>query len=203
MAFQQVPNTAEINVNYTQNDEQMQNTFYALFGGTYAQANLAALADAIDLYIASDWLPLQTLDCGYTNTTVIGLHSINDFVAEANLSAGPGEDLARGNPNSVTMAVKKSSPFTGRSARGRIYWMGIPIDKISANENFINLAYAVDVVAAVDGLRAVIEGVFLWEPVLVSRFTGGAKRATGVTFDWIDTSTVNTGVDTQRGRLTR
>lgn len=202
MAFQRVPNTVEIDVNYTQNNEPLQNTFYARFGGAYAQANLASLAAAVGVHVVATWLPLQTFDCGYVSTDVIGLNAINDFTATDNVGVGPGTALGEGLPNSVTLSIKKSSPFSGRSARGRIYWIGIPSDELDVNENFIDLAYSVSVVAAVDGLRPVIDGVFLWEPVLVSRFTLGAKRVEGVTFDWIDSSAVNNGVDTQRGRLT-
>lgn len=201
MAFQRVPNTAEIDVMYQQNVETVQNTFYARFGGAYSQANLDALAAAIDATVAAQWLPLQTLDCSFLNVEVKGLNAENDFVAATPLLSRPGLDVGEGLPNNVTVAVKKSSAFTGRSARGRTYWIGAPANKLDGIENFFGPLYMTSVGLAVDFVRAAINGAFNWQAVLVSRFTGGAKRPEGVTFDWLTSGAVNNAVDSQRGRL--
>ena len=201
MAFQKVVNTAEINVNYIQNLETLQNTFYARFGGAYALANLVTLAFAVDTLVATNWLPLQTLDCSYVSTDVMGLNAENDFTATDNGGAGPGTDLATGLPNNVTVSIKKSSGLSGRSARGRNYWIGTPRDKLDTNENFLTFAYGTFIEDAIDDVRGVINAQFNWEAVLVSRFQGGAKRSEGVTFPWVASTLVNLAIDSQRGRL--
>lgn len=202
MAFQSVPNTVEVDVIYDYNGELVQNVFYARFGGVYALANLQALADAVGTAVGSQWLPSQAPEATLLRTEVRGLEFENDLLATSLNGAGSGSEIAEAYPNNVTFSVKKESGFTGRSARGRCYWIGIPQDKTSApDENHLQVAYRNEVVAAIDFIRTTVNGVFNWDAVLVSRFTGGAKRAEGVTFPWASTVAVDDRVDTQRNRL--
>ncbi len=184
-----------------QNFEIMQNTFYALFAGTYQQSDLQTLADNIDLTVGTFWLPIQTQDCEYVRTEVLGLEFENDVTASAALSAGNGGDVNEGLPNSVTIAIKKSSGLTGRSARGRNYWMGMPNSELGGNENTVKTTYVTSVEVALDLIRTGTNTTLSFSAVLVSRFSGGVQRAVGVTFNWISTTCVNDFVDTQRGRL--
>lgn len=202
MAFQAVPNTVEIDVIYTLNLETVQNTFYAEFTGTYAQTDLDSLAAFVATKIGTDWLPHQPVEAVFVRVEVRGLSAEEDFFAASVLGAGAGEELAEALPNNVTLSIKKSSAFTGRSARGRCYWIGIPSDKTSApDENHITDTYRDEIVDAVDQIRTTINAQANWQAVLVSRFTGGAQRAEGKTFDWIGSVVVDKRVDTQRNRL--
>ncbi len=202
MAFQSVPDTAQVNVVFSQNFEVMQNSFYAEHPGGYNLADLQALADAIDIVIDSIWKVRLPDECEYLRTDVRGLDTENDLVATADANSGPGDEVSSPLPNNVTLAIKKSSGLTGRSARGRTYWPALPQDKLNpANENTLTTSYVTNIVAAVDSIRGTINGVGTWEAVLVSRFSAGAKRALGVTFPWVSTENVNTVIDTQRGRM--
>ena len=197
MAFQPVVNAAEINVIYTLNAEIVQNVFYGLFGGAYTQANLQSLADDVGTTVGNQWLPLQPPEAIFLRTEVRGLTIENDFFASSLLGAGTGADIVEAYPNNVTFSVKKLSGFTGRSARGRCYWIGIPQDKTSApDENHLTDAYRDAVVAAVDQVRLKIDTVFNWDAVLVSRIANGVPRATGKTFPWIGVVAVDKRVDT-------
>lgn len=201
MAFQSVPNTVKIEVIYNQNFEPMLNTFYAKFNGTYQQSDLQVLADNIDLTVGTFWLPLQTFDAAYLRTEVTGLEFENDVTASSNVSAGTGGVGLEGLPNSVTLSVKKSSGLTGRSARGRNYWMGVPNNELGGNENTIKGPYIASVEVALDLIRTATDTTLSFEAVLVSRFSNGVARAVGVTFKWLSTTCVNDFVDSQRGRL--
>lgn len=202
MAFQKVVDTAEIDVIYTLNGAIVQNVFYAKLVGGYGLADLQAVADIIDLRIAGNWLNDQPPEAIYVRTEVRGLAVENDLVAEQNLSAGPGIHTGAALPNQVTFSVKKTSGLTGRSARGRSYWIGIPTNETQAsNENFLNSAYAALVVENIKAIREGIAVVTPWQPVLVSRFSGGVKRDEGETFPWVGETNVDLRVDTNRGRL--
>ena len=202
MAFQPVVDTAEIDVIYTLNGATLQNVFYAALVGGYTLADLTVLAAAIDAQIQGTWKALQPIEAFYSRTEVRGLAVENDLVVSDNTNAGVGVDPSATLPNNLTIAVKKESGLTGRSARGRTYWIGIPRDKLnSANENLLGITYVNGVVAAVDSIRGAIIGAALWTPVLVSRFSGGTQRPFGILFPWISSVAVNEGVDTQRGRL--
>jgi len=200
MAFQSVPNTAEVTILYLQNTEIMANTMHAELATGYDFGDIAALATAVDAAVLAQLRPLMTVDSSYTRTEVRGLDVENDLFDTEDLNNGVGSDAAEGLPNSVTFSIKKESGFTGRSARGRWYFVGMPNNFLAANENNVIPADSVAMVAAVEGIRAAIQAT-VWSPVIVSRFTGGAQRPTGVTFPWISVVAVDNFVDTQRRRL--
>ncbi len=202
MVFQPVPDTAQIDLIFTLNGEPVQNSFYARLVGGYTLTDLQDLADAIDLQVAVIWQSDQPPEVSYVRTDVRGLASVNDKVATQNLSAYVGTAGSQALPNNVTFSIKKGSGLTGRSARGRIFWIGIPEGNITpSNENFITAAYAAVIVTNVDAIRLTIPTVGVWEPVLVSRIEDKVKRDPAVTFPWVSTSNVNTRVDTHKGRL--
>jgi len=202
MAFQAVPDTAEITMVYVQNLETITNTIAAEKPGGYSQLEISTLAILVDGLVATHLLPLMTLDATYLRTEVRGLAVINDLFAQDATSTGPGGVAVEGLPNNVTLSIKRSSGFTGRSARGRVYFIGFPVNDLSGNENQFTQA---QVDAAVAGWEGVRTGILTgpWTPVVVSRFENGLERPTGKTFDWISTTAVNRNVDSQRGRLTR
>lgn len=200
MAFQAVPNTAEIVIQYFGNDVTMHNVLHAEKAGGYTLADLQLLAAAVDFGIFSHWLPLQTLDYTYISTTVRGLALPNDQETTNTTNSGPGGDLSNALPGNVTFAIKKSSGLTGRNARGRVYWMGLPSNQLKANENVLIATDAVNIEIAVEALRQDIAST-IWSPVIVSRFLNNVKRPTGVTFPWVDTIRVDDNVDSMRPRL--
>ena len=202
MAFQKVVDVAEIDMIFTLNGVTAQNVFYAKLPGGYALGNLQALADQIDVNWQGNWRTEQPAEAFYVRTEVRGLAVENDLVATASVSSNAGTHISAALPNNVTFAIKKQSGFTGRSARGRCYWIGIPQSEITvADENLLAAAYAALIVANVDTVRTSINTVGLWEAVLVSRQQGGLKRSEGVTFPWVSTINTDLRVDTQRSRL--
>ena len=202
-AFQAVPNTVEINNIYTLHGISVQNTFYAERPAGYVLADLVALASQLDANFGLTWLPDQPPEAAYVRTEVRGLSVENDLSASRNTNAGVGTALSPALPGQVTFSIKKTSGLTGRSARGRNYWIGIPRDKLkTTNENELETTYVTELVANVDLIRSQTELVAGWDAVLVSRFTGGEQRTTGVTFRWTGTVAVDERVDTLRNRLT-
>lgn len=202
MAFQKVTDTAQIDHIFTQNGETVQNVYYAKRPGGYSQADLQALADVVDAIFLTTYVTEQPPEVTYVRTEVRGLSVENDLTATQNAGTGIGTNAGPSAPNQVTFSIKKASGLTGRSARGRTYWIGVPRTVLDVlNENFVIAAWAASVVADVDFVRNQIETVSLWEAVLVSRFSGGVKRTEGVTFPWVSTLNVDLRVDTLRGRL--
>lgn len=202
MAFQAVPDTVEIDMIFTQNGITVQNVFYAEKTGGYVLSDLEDLASAVDLQWQGTWRDQQPDEVTYLRTEVRGLAEENDLVAIDSFSTNNGTHVGDAMPNNVTFSVKKVSGLTGRSARGRTYWIGVPRTELTAaDENEIESDYVAEMITSVDSIRTAIGGVSTWEPVLVSRFKDGAARAEGVTFPWIGTTSVDNRIDTQRGRL--
>lgn len=200
MAFQSVPETAEIVIEYLGNSETMNNVLQARKVGGYDLADLIVLAAAVDASVVLNWLPIQTNNINYIKTTVRGLEFINDQETINDDGAAVGGVLSDALPGNVTFSVKKSSGLTGRTARGRVYWIGMPQNNLQVNENLLLTAKADLIEAAVDAMRVAIAAT-VWTPVIVSRFLAGVQRPTGATFTWIDSTAVNFNVDSQRRRL--
>lgn len=202
MAFQRVPNTAEVTILYQQNTEIMANVFHAELATGYDFADIAALASAVDQSVVDNIRPIMSVDATYLRTEVRGLDEENDLSDTDDTGTGLGSIAGQGLPNNVTFSVKKESGRTGRSARGRWYFVGMPDSYLGANENQIIPASSDDIVQALEELRADVNAT-AWSPVIVSRFTGGALRNEGVTFPWISVVAVNVFIDTQRRRLSQ
>jgi len=201
MAFQRVPDTASVTLVFLQNGENLINTVHASKLGGYDLSQIAFLANAIDNNVAVDMRPEMVADSSYVRTEVRGLNSENDFLDLDGTNAGPGAILGPGLPNNVTLSIKRASGVTGRSARGRVYFVGLAASELDANENVLDATAAANKAIAWDQIRVTIASAG-WLPVIVSRFTGGAQRAEGVTFPWLSTVAVNANIDSQRGRLT-
>ena len=202
MGFQKVVDTAEINFIFTYHGEIVQNVYYAERPGGYEIGDITSLANHMDLQVGVTWLAEMPLEVSYLRTEVLGLAVENDLLVTDSDNAGPGEDLSPGLPGNVTFSIKKVSGFTGRSARGRTFWIGIPTDKLqTTDENRLTSAYVDAIVANVNVIRAQIPIVTGWQAVLVSRFAGGAKRTEGKTFPWTGSLAVDDVVDTHRNRL--
>lgn len=202
MVFQPVLNTAQVNVIYDLNNQQVENVFYGEFPGGYDQVELDALAVRMDLRVRTNFLPQQPPEAVYQRVEVRGLEFENDLIATFSAGPAPGVQPTAALPNNVTLSIKQSSGFTGRSARGRTYFIGIPQGTLlSSDESFLNPAYVGAVVVALGEIRTGIESLPGWNAVLVSRISNGVPRAFGKTFPWISETAINDRVDSQRGRL--
>ena len=200
IAFQAVPDTAECVVEFLGNTVVSKNVFHAEKPGGYDLADLTILAGVVDTAVGAAWLGQMSQDVSYIQTLVRGLAFENDQEVTSNSSAGPGSIVGGVLPGNVTYAVKKSSGKTGRSARGRLYWIGLTVNQLGPNENLLTQAASDDIVANVESMRGSI-AASIWNAVIVSRFQDNVKRPFGVTFPWIGSSAVDLEVDSMRPRL--
>jgi len=200
MAFQRVPETAEATTIFDANNISVQMTFYGRFVGGYSLADMLALANNVDFVVGNDFLPLMTQDILYDRTNVRGLDKIDDIEVSDQSAAGPGGVASGGLPNSVTLAIQRNSGLTGRSSRGRVFWLGLASNQLTTDENFVATATVTAIVAAVTAMQNQINSSG-WTPVIVSRFTLGAQRPEGVTFPWTNTLAIDERVDSRRDRM--
>jgi len=199
MAFQSVPETAEIAVRYVINGILCINTFYARRSGGYSLGQLTALASTVDAWVHADWKGFISNQAAYNNTIVRGLENENDFEVIDDTNSGVGASASAPMPNNVCLAIKRLSGLTGRSARGRVYCTLLAAD-VSTDENRVGSTSASNRVTALNALTADIAGIG-WTEVIVSRFSGGVKRAAGVTFPVVAYQSTDLRIDTQRRRL--
>lgn len=200
MAFQSVPATAEVVVRTLINEVILTNTYYGLRVGGYTVGDLTNLATAIDGWAAVSWRSILSSEAFYVETVVRGLENENDFEVTVNTSAGVGAVASPPTSVNNALCIARRSAYTGRSARGRVYYPFTAQDVSSANENFVTSSFftAAQAVANAIGAYFTANG---WIEVIVSRYFEKAKRPVGVTFNVIEYAATDSRIDSQRGRL--
>lgn len=203
MAYQRVPETAEIVMRFDVSGIVATNRYHARKPGGYDQSDIDGLAAAIDSTAGPNYKAMMSSFDSYLSTVVRGLDAENDLAAEANTAAGVGTVAAVPLPSVVSFAVSMRTGLTGRNARGRVYMVSIPdtYQNVGSNlEHSLTVAAADAYAALVDGVRLTIEGVGLWNAVIVSRWHNKVKRTEAVTFAWTSTSWATRKFATQRNR---
>lgn len=201
MAFVPFTRGAIIEIQGAQDGELCEMTLGVRFPTAYDQDDLASLASVVDTWAGSDLIPNLGTNASYTRTVVRGLSSSVDLIAENDDSAGDGDAGVGAAPANVAVVATKLTGLTGRSARGRMYFWGVPLTYMSTVRKISSgsvTAYNV----AVDNLRtAVIANG--WTPVVISRQHNNVVLSAAVGYTITDLLVRDTRIDSQRGRLGR
>jgi len=203
MAFQSVPNTFEIDINWQVNTQNCQNTFYMQVDPLDYTATM--VQDIVDdfAYIALTYW--KTLLCSAVTITSVygrGLANIVDVQGLATGSMPAAGTFSTSNPcsNNNAFAVSRKSSLTGRSSRGRVY-LPLCVGALDTNEDYVNSTYTAAVNACMSNLRGRIIASGFGTEVIVSRYSGGVKRAVGITYPVEDYYITDLRVDSRRDRL--
>lgn len=199
MPFQEVGDTAEVIIAGTRNGQEIVNTFYAHKPGGYVQADIDALATAVDLWVAGQWLNAVDVAYSYVETRVRGLTAPIDLEGSSNVSAGPGTVAGVPYPNNATLSVKRRSAFTGRGARGRVFLPGLT-NANSTDEDHMTAAFAAGVEEVLNNMRATMATVN-WVEVIVHRVAGGVPLPAAVVYTVVEYAVVDLVIDSMRRRL--
>jgi len=199
MPFQSCPDIAEYVIAATYDSQPIANVLHAKLSGGYSQSDVNNLATAVDAWVASDYLALMNSHVTYNEVRVRGLASIIDLQSVVNTSSGAGTMGADALPANVCLCITLRTGLTGRSARGRVY--GFPYHGAAQTGiNTVSSTYANNLAAAFTNLLGVVISAG-WDPVVLSRVTGGAPRTTGIGTTILVADARNTENDSQRGRL--
>jgi len=198
MPFQAVPDCAIADVLSFVGTTAVEMTFHGQKPGGYTAVDILNLANAVSTWFSSTLLQRLSVNLVYVRTEVRGLASQNDFFDLSTLGAGVGGVVSPALPNTVAFVVKRSSAFTGRSARGRVYIPGIPTGVVNG-VNGVTTLFADNVTSDLSALIAAMSAVS-WTHVIVSRFTNGAPRPTGIAYAVEAYSYVDALLDNRRDR---
>lgn len=200
MAFIPVPNVAQLEAVYSQAGQIVENTFYYQAPGSMDTGDVEELGAAwlgewstnLKAYIPSE-------------TTLINI-KVTDLTTAVspvvNYSTGLPIIGTRGGgllPTNVSLAFTRRTALRGRSYRGRIYWPGLIEADVTVN--VVAPTFVSTVIAGLQNMNAVTTSLGVWESVVVSRWSEGNPRGTGV-FTPIVNWTCDGIVDSQRRRLT-
>lgn len=204
MTFVPLPNTAEVDMIYTSGGQNVENRFYFEAPAPWDVAGLGTLATAMSTWESGTAKPMRN-----TGTELILIRAV-----DASTQNGPGVEVGQAivgtnagasTPNNVTICVKLGTGLTGRSFRGRHYWLGMSVSMIdpSLSGNTITSAAQIAIVAALakflPGGGAGLPSGTQW--VVASKFANKAPRATGVVTPIINVGLSDTYFDSQRRRL--
>jgi len=182
MPFIPVPDTAQLNLGYTTDTgDTWSNGLYFELAGGWDAASLLQLCDAA----VDGWTELMTgifaANCNLTQVSAIDLSSASgEYAAAATGLPVAGVRTGAAIMLNVAMSVTLRTALRGRSYRGRIYHYGLA-NEDKQTEKTWQTDDAVTVGNAYDALRDVIELATSAEMVVVSRYSGGVSRITGLT----------------------
>lgn len=198
MAFIEVPNTLMVEYKMSLLSQFMEITQYWYQASEWSEAEAEDLVADLKTWWQtelSDALSNQVnLDAiKYTN-----LESASSFTGEYSTGLPVTGGIASNSlPSNCAAVVTQVTSARGRSFRGRNYVPGIP--EANVGGNVIDNSILVSLQAAYDSL--ILIGIdHTCAPVVVSRYSGGAPRATGIVTairSYVPRSTIRT----QRRRL--
>lgn len=198
LPFQAAPNTARIELIFTQDGQRVENVFHITYSSFFTTGHLYEAINAFRDWWAADGK-------GYASSavkpTLIVAASLQDATAptvEASLDADPvGTRTSPAMPMNVTVAVGLRTALRGRSYRGRIYHVGLTEDMIAFS--VLLPVYVTDLVANYNALRATL-APYGFALAVLSRVNGGVRRTVGVSTP-VESITVDAFLDSQRRRL--
>jgi len=201
MAFQPAVNCAIASVISTVNARQVSFGLNCQHLSTpYNQSNIDELAQIVDAWFSTDVLVRLSSSCVYQRTDVRGLTSAVDLFASDNTNAGVGGVVAIPLPNNVSWVLKHLTGFTGRAARGRTYFYGLPFSAIDTDEDYLDVGDADAFVDAFDQLSATLDSAG-WNHVVLHRFSAGAPLSTATIYTVTSYGYTDLRLDTRRKRL--
>jgi len=199
MPFIPAENTARIIMGFTQAGQQVMNQFYAKFPTQPDKDDLSALAVVI-----KNWYVDFLEDLQSTSVSLVRIE-LTDITEEAGqqviyTSGLPlsGNDNGTPLPNNVTVSTKLTTGFSGRSKRGRQYFIGL-VNTQLADPNHLLTGMVTALQTAYSALIDAISDAG-WTMVIASFISGGSPRITAELTEVISSS-VNATLDSQRRRL--
>jgi len=199
MAFQPATGIAQAEFRMLWDGQKVENVLNFKSNSPLTAEALGALADELSDAWATHCIPLMSFNAQYESCHVRSLESLtapatDSFVGGGAVGANPTASM----PNNVSLAIKFLTGLSGKSGRGRLYIVGMPRGEVTNNVVSATLADA-----WVTALNAVFDAAagLTWQPVVLSRRTGGAARAVAVGYAITGIGYTDRIVDSQRRRL--
>lgn len=201
MAAIYTPATMKVAINYLSNGQSCANVMHFRNSdlSVPTAADVQSLATSISNWVVAELQAQQATTCQLVNViaTDVSQEGGAQFITQPG-TAEYGAQTEPAMPNNVTFVIKFGTGLSGRSYRGRFYHVGLVEGQVTGNN--IATVTADLLVACFEELAAtyIPEGM---EHVVVSTFSGGAPRVSGVATPVISYTYTDLTIDTQRKRL--
>jgi hypothetical protein len=184
---------------YMEYGQQMMNVFYFKQSTPFDETTLDALAVEVATAWAAQFKPLQSnvLTLEYVEATALDTEP-GPQVTFSVATAGTNSSTAPA-PSNVTLAVKFASGLTGRSTRGRMFWLGLTVGQLGSD--LVNTSDATAIKAAVVNFFGAIFAAVAASHSIVSYCSAGAWRTTALVTPVQFYLLTDNAIDSQRRRL--
>lgn len=197
--FIPTPGTCQLNAFYECAGKIAQNVFHFSNGGSGAWdvSHMTTLKGLFDAWETSYGRDLRTTNTGLHRVKVLDL-SVDGGAVLDQASSIEGTHAGDLRAQSNTIALKANTGFSGRSNRGRTFWIGMP-DTFQSNGE-VSTGFIDAAIIAMNALIAAAEGNATPLVVLSLRHAN-AWRTAGAIKIVQDYSVTDSFVDSQRRRL--
>lgn len=199
MTFHPIPNTAEVDMIYTQANTPCMNRYFVTGAAPWDLSMLATLESDFAAWEADVASLLRNVNVLFTKTLVRDMTSSAGAEIETDHST-PGTLAGLPLPQNVTISLKAQTGVAGRDHRGRTYWIGLVGAEESADAGVIQGSYVASMLTAMNALVAV-EFPNTGKLSVVHRKSGGVYLPEGVPHTILSYTAADHFVDSQRRRL--
>jgi len=200
MAFIPTLNTVKVCLKYDTNGELACNVYNVDVGAEPTVPVMTTVAEVFKLWFTTYLAPITHIATSLEAIEVTDISSASDdgIIYTTGLpiaGTSSGDPL----PNNVTVATKLLSGLTGRSRRGRKFFVGMSDNNITADRQHISGAMQTALQTAfTELLNAITAESWTW--VVTSLISGGVPRTEGLNTAIISVAT-NAVLDSMRRRL--
>lgn len=200
MATAYNPSVAKVEMRYTWDGEEVENTLYFQLQAPIGVGGLVLLTGNLYTWWDANIRPLQSASVQLREIYARSMAGLiaPEYTWTTNLPAS-GENIEASLPNNVSLAISFRTGLTGRSSRGRNYIIGLTEPMVA--QNTVTPGVVSAYVAAYSQLTPA-GGIFediSW--VVYSQYSGGVLRPTGQAVAVLSVVVVDDTVDSQRRRL--
>lgn len=199
MPFVAAPNIIKMEILATKALQKIENVIHVDVFHPPTVTDCNALINAVGLSIASTWVSHLPNDLTINAIRCTSLQTQNDIQVETAFGVPlAGTVIGEPLPNANTLCISARSTSIGRSARGRLYWLGLAITQVASN--VVDAVEGEQILAAVEDVRNTIAGLgYSW--AIVSYVANGAPRPGGPVYFLVESvRLVDLVVDSQRRR---
>lgn len=201
MEFIPAPGVAQVEIRQRLFGQEVENVMYFKFdGATIPTPRLQTLALAVGNQWSVGILLLQSFEVSLREIYVTDLTTVTSpTYSYVFAPPGVGGSVANSEPGGTTLSCSFKTAVRGRSGRGRNYFIGVPRTQVVGNQVLSGFADAVT--TAYNGFVGAdnVDTDFTW--CVLSRYSAGSPRPSGITFPVQSASVSNTAIDSQRRRL--
>lgn len=205
-AFIPVPNCAKVVLNYTKAGQILNNVFHVDVGATPLLSDLTAIGNQFETWWTGQISPYVSGDVTLQSISVTDISAVGGLGIEytTGLPAN-GTVGAPPMPNNVTIASKMLTGRTGRSYRGRSYFVGMTVAYTTSDGQHANATFLSALASAWTNLLAGLVGLG-YKLSVASLYSGvdadhkPIPRTTGILTEITNVFT-NPTLDSQRRRL--